>query len=318
MLASPSALFQSSMSASTAGRRWRTTAPTTSSSLIMNALWKSGSKFQHIGSCPRPQRWFFHNFFMSTVPVILRQCALAALRDVKSYLKDEGGQVAVRFLSGIIFNQENHAPHGESSAGTFVTLCVRSRSLTPPTQPGTGETWSSSLVPTTTSRCVSWSALLQKPYARGGRRLIQPGSHFLSPPRFSSSSLCATTPMWSLPTSWWAADTKTAQHGPLNRSVGEQFYSPVTQTGSEGVLSWLPRLQQDRSRLGLPEENWMLQNQLPASGPRPAWPVNDQQCDQLRPDQDFIKIKTKQDKMTSVYFSLFKFASKWKSNICFL
>lgn len=26
-----------------------------------------------------------------------RQCALAALRDVKSYLKEEGGQVAVRF-----------------------------------------------------------------------------------------------------------------------------------------------------------------------------------------------------------------------------
>lgn len=30
-----------------------------------------------------------------------RQCALAALRDVKSYLKDEGGQVAVSFPSCI-------------------------------------------------------------------------------------------------------------------------------------------------------------------------------------------------------------------------
>lgn len=34
--------------------------------------------------------------------VLFRQCALAALRDVKSYLKDEGGEVAVSFPSSIM------------------------------------------------------------------------------------------------------------------------------------------------------------------------------------------------------------------------
>lgn len=34
--------------------------------------------------------------------LLFRQCALAALRDVKSYLKDEGGQVAVSFPSCMI------------------------------------------------------------------------------------------------------------------------------------------------------------------------------------------------------------------------
>lgn len=38
---------------------------------------------------------------MDTGAVLFRQCALAALRDVKSYLKDEGGQVAVSFLLNV-------------------------------------------------------------------------------------------------------------------------------------------------------------------------------------------------------------------------
>lgn len=47
---------------------------------------------------------------MINIPVLLRQCALAALRDVKSYLKDEGGQVAVSFPPGIISCLENVSP----------------------------------------------------------------------------------------------------------------------------------------------------------------------------------------------------------------
>lgn len=85
---------------------------------------------------------FFHILrclYVINVPVFLRQCALAALRDVKSYLKDEGGQVAVSFTSGTINNLEEPRPLCEYSVGTFVTLRVRSRSLTPLTQPGTGE-----------------------------------------------------------------------------------------------------------------------------------------------------------------------------------
>lgn len=39
---------------------------------------------------------------MNISAVVFRQCALAALRDVKSYLKDEGGQVAVSFPSCIM------------------------------------------------------------------------------------------------------------------------------------------------------------------------------------------------------------------------
>lgn len=39
----------------------------------------------------------FMTQLMTPGAVLFRQCALAALRDVKSYLKDEGGQVAVSF-----------------------------------------------------------------------------------------------------------------------------------------------------------------------------------------------------------------------------
>lgn len=39
---------------------------------------------------------------MNITTVFFRQCALAALRDVRSYLKDEGGQVAVSFPSCIM------------------------------------------------------------------------------------------------------------------------------------------------------------------------------------------------------------------------
>lgn len=40
---------------------------------------------------------------IDTGAVLFRQCALAALRDVKSYLKDEGGQVAVSFPTSCFF-----------------------------------------------------------------------------------------------------------------------------------------------------------------------------------------------------------------------
>lgn len=39
---------------------------------------------------------------MNAGTALFRQCALAALRDVKSYLKDEGGQVAVSFQSHVM------------------------------------------------------------------------------------------------------------------------------------------------------------------------------------------------------------------------
>lgn len=39
-------------------------------------------------------------------------------------------------------------------------------------------------------------------------------------------------------------------------------------------MSWLSGLQQDRRNAGLPEEDWVLQSQLPTSGPWSAWQVH--------------------------------------------
>lgn len=53
-------------------------------------------------------------------------------------------------------------------------------------------------------------------------------------------------------------------------SEGPTLTRPSFSTGSEGVVSGLPRLQQDRRHVGFPKEDRVLQNQLPAPGPRPA------------------------------------------------
>lgn len=67
---------------------------------------------------------------MDTGALLFRQCALAALRDVKSYLKDEGGQVAVSFPSNVaFFFLDKSLPDA---------LPLPPRCLTPPTQPGKG------------------------------------------------------------------------------------------------------------------------------------------------------------------------------------
>lgn len=60
-------------------------------------------------------------YCLTNVPVFLRQCALAALRDVKSYLKDEGGQVAVRFLLALFIVRKTTA---NLRFTPFVTSCL--------------------------------------------------------------------------------------------------------------------------------------------------------------------------------------------------
>lgn len=80
-------------------------------------------------------------WYKTNINVFFRQCALAALRDVKSYLKDEGGQVAVSFPSCITDCLENCSPLCELMVGIFVTklLYIHFRSLMPQTQQGIGE-----------------------------------------------------------------------------------------------------------------------------------------------------------------------------------
>lgn len=141
-------------------------------------------------------------WYKMNINVFFRQCALAALRDVKSYLKDEGGQVAVSFPSRIIDCLENCSPLCELMVGTFVTklLYIHFRSSMPQTRQGTGERWSSSLVLRTTSRFV-FSRPPEKLHPYWGSGKFEQLPLFLS--RFSSSSLCVTTLMWLPPTSWW-------------------------------------------------------------------------------------------------------------------
>lgn len=86
---------------STAGKQSRTTAPMTSSSLITSVPWKSGSKF-NTNTQSESSSVYALMETLNVRPFLFRQCALAALRDVKSYLKDEGGQVAVSFPSCMI------------------------------------------------------------------------------------------------------------------------------------------------------------------------------------------------------------------------
>lgn len=183
------------------------------------------------------------------INVFFRQCALAALRDVKSYLKDEGGQVAVNFPSYIIDCLEKCPPLCELMVGIFVTklLYIHFRSSMPPTQQGTGERWSSSLVLRTTSRFV-FSRPLEELRLYWGSGKFEHLPLFLS--RFSSSSLCVTTLMWLPQTSWWVTNVKytVCPCAPCQqfRTLLHQLCYLITSlsscAGSEGVVSRLPGL----------------------------------------------------------------------------
>ena len=89
-------------------------------------------------------------------------------------------------------------------------------------------------------------------------------------------------------TSWWVIKHDNAicpgtvwdVIKPLQLSGIRRVFCRLTifppRAGSEGVMSGLQGLQQDWCHVGFSEKNWVLQNQLPASGPWSAWQVDSQ------------------------------------------
>lgn len=132
----------------------------------------------------------------------------------------------------------------------------------PPTQHETGEPWSSILAPRTTSRQVlSWQPCGNLPPSTGSVNSV--------------ACVCADLFYWVCV--WRPQRHRVQHHGesralctPVTAFRGSGDTDKPSFVGSEGVVSGLPRLQQDWRHVGFPEENRMLQNQLPASGPRSA------------------------------------------------
>lgn len=93
-----SLLVQCLISVSIEGKRCSRTSPTTSSDMTTKKPWKLESRFVCFNNNPNKGCDLLQgSVFFS----ICRQCALVALEDVKTYLNEEGGQIAVRIRQNI-------------------------------------------------------------------------------------------------------------------------------------------------------------------------------------------------------------------------
>lgn len=100
MLCLHSPLVQCLISVSIEGKQCSRTSPMTSSDMTTKKPWKLESKFVYFLGIYNPNKGWdlpqWSDFFS-----LCRQCALVALEDVKTYLNEEGGQIAVRIQQNI-------------------------------------------------------------------------------------------------------------------------------------------------------------------------------------------------------------------------
>lgn len=93
-------LVQSLTSVSIEGKQCSRTSPTTSSDMTTKKPWKLESRFVCFLGLHNPNKGC--DLLQWSVSFSLcRQCALVALEDVKTYLNEEGGQIAVRIQQNI-------------------------------------------------------------------------------------------------------------------------------------------------------------------------------------------------------------------------
>lgn len=103
MLSLYSLLMQCLTSVSIEGKQCSRTSLTTSSGMITKKPWKLESKIVYLfvvynnnKGCDLLECWSSSTGLWSVFFSLSRQCALVALEDVKTYLNEEGGQIAVR------------------------------------------------------------------------------------------------------------------------------------------------------------------------------------------------------------------------------